>query len=165
IDRYGTASAKGSFNAGSPKRFADINVVFRNIELPSYTPYSGKFVGRAISSGKLSVTLRYRIDKGTMRGDNTLVINKIEMGREIESNSSVSLPLEFAIALLEDSDGIIDIDMPHIQKTYRASPHAPEAFRHTPDKEPRSLWAVPVILRFCTWDRQNRREIYRVCYS
>ncbi len=112
IDRYGTASAKGSFNAGSPKRFADIDVVFRNIELPSYTPYSGKFVGRAIRSGKLSVTLRYRIDQGTMRGDNTLVINKIEMGREIESNSSVSLPLEFAIALLEDSDGIIDIDMP-----------------------------------------------------
>lgn len=112
IDRYGTARAEGSLNTGAPKRFSDIRVAFRNIELPSYTPYSGKFVGRAIDNGKLSVTLRYRINNSAMHGDNSLVINRIEMGREIESNSSVSLPLDFAIALLEDSDGVIDIDMP-----------------------------------------------------
>jgi len=112
IDRYGSAKAEGSLNAGDPKGFTDIGVNFRNIELKSYTPYSGKFVGRAIDSGKLSVTLRYRIVNGAMQGDNGLVINKIVMGKDIESNDSVSLPLDFAIALLEDRDGVIDIDMP-----------------------------------------------------
>ncbi|UFS62665.1 DUF748 domain-containing protein [Sulfurimonas sp. HSL-3221] len=112
IDEYGTAKAEGSLNTGDPKAFTDIGVNFRNIELKSYTPYSGKFVGRAIDSGKLSVTLRYRIVKGAMQGDNGMIINKIVLGDSIESNDSVSLPLDFAIALLEDRDGVIDIDMP-----------------------------------------------------
>ncbi|WP_345988703.1 DUF748 domain-containing protein [Sulfurimonas sp. HSL1-2] len=112
IDEYGAAKAEGSLNTGDPKAFTDIGVNFRNIELKSYTPYSGKFVGRAIDSGKLSVTLRYRIVKGAMQGDNGMVINKIMLGDTIESNDSVSLPLDFAIALLEDRDGVIDIDMP-----------------------------------------------------
>ncbi|WP_345985666.1 DUF748 domain-containing protein [Sulfurimonas sp. HSL-1656] len=112
IDEYGAAKAEGSLNTGDPKAFTDIGVNFRNIELKSYTPYSGKFVGRAIDSGKLSVTLRYRIVRGAMQGDNGMVINKIMLGDTIESNDSVSLPLDFAIALLEDRDGVIDIDMP-----------------------------------------------------
>lgn len=112
IDRYATAKAQGSFNIGDPKAYTDISVAFRNLDLSSYTPYSGKFVGRAIDTGKLGVTLHYRILNSAMKGDNSVVINRIELGRDIESNSSVSLPLDFAIALLEDSDGIIDIDMP-----------------------------------------------------
>lgn len=112
IDKYGVAKADGSLNTANPKDFTDIGVAFRNIELSSYTPYSGKFIGRAIDQGKLSVTLRYKIVEGKMQGDNGLVINRIELGRDIESADAVSLPLEFAIALLEDSDGVIDIDMP-----------------------------------------------------
>lgn len=112
IDRYATAKAQGSFNIGDPKSYTDISVAFRNLDLSSYTPYSGKFVGRAIDTGKLGVTLHYRILNSAMKGDNSVVINRIELGRDIESNSSVSLPLDFAIALLEDSDGVIDIDMP-----------------------------------------------------
>jgi hypothetical protein len=112
IDRYGTAKAEGSLNTGDPKAFTDIGVVFRNIDLKSYTPYSGKFVGRAIDQGKLFVTLRYRIVDGKMKGDNGLVINKIVLGKEIKSSDAISLPLDFAIALLEDRDGVIDIDMP-----------------------------------------------------
>ncbi len=112
VDRYGVAKAEGSLNPESPKAYTDIGVTFRNITLKTYTPYSGKFVGRAIDAGKLSVTLRYKIIDGAMQGENAMVINKIAMGKRIESNASVSLPLDFAIALLEDRDGVIDIDMP-----------------------------------------------------
>lgn len=112
IDMYGAAKAEGSLNTGNPKAFTDIGVKFRNIDLTSFTPYTGKFVGRAIDRGKLSVALRYHIVQSQMKGDNAVVINRIEMGDSVESNESVSLPLDFAIALLEDSDGVIDIDMP-----------------------------------------------------
>ena len=112
IDRYGVAKAEGSLNAADPKAYTDINLAFRNIDMHSLTPYSGKFVGRAIDTGKLTVALRYRIVKGKMKGENGLVIEKIELGKKIESEDAVSLPLDFAIALLEDRDGVIDIDMP-----------------------------------------------------
>ena len=112
VDRYGTAKAEGSLNTGDPKAYTDINLAFRNINLKTYTPYSGKFVGRAIDKGKLFVTLRYRIIDGKMKGDNGLVINKIVLGRKIKSDDAINLPLELAIALLEDREGVIDIDMP-----------------------------------------------------
>jgi len=112
VDRYGVARAEGSLNAGDPKAYTDIGVQFRNIDLKSYTPYSGKFVGRAIDAGKLSVTLRYQITDAKMKGDNGLVINNIRLGGDIKSKDAVSLPLGLAIALLEDSDGVIDLDMP-----------------------------------------------------
>ena len=112
IDQYGVAKAEGSLNTGAPKTYTDIGVQFRNIDLSSASPYSGEFVGRAIDAGKLSVTLRYAISNGAMQGDNGLVVDKIALGENIENNSSMPLPLDFAIALLEDGDGVIDIDMP-----------------------------------------------------
>jgi len=112
IDRYGVAKADGSLNAADPKTFTDISLAFRNIDMHSLTPYSGKFVGRAIDTGKLTVALRYKIVKGKMKGENGLVVEKIALGKTIESKDAVSLPLDFAIALLEDRDGVIDIDMP-----------------------------------------------------
>jgi hypothetical protein len=112
IDRYGVARAEGSLNAADPKTYTDINLAFRNIDLHSLTPYSGKFVGRAIDTGKLTVARRYKIVDGKMKGANGIVIDKIVLGRKIKSKDAVSLPLDFAIALLEDRDGVIDIDMP-----------------------------------------------------
>jgi len=112
IDRYGVARAGGSLNTAAPKAFTDISLAFRNIDLHSLTPYSGKFVGRAIDQGKLTVALRYKIVKSKMKGENGLVINQIKLGKTVKSKDAVSLPLDFAIALLEDRDGVIDIDMP-----------------------------------------------------
>ncbi|NPA59413.1 MAG: hypothetical protein GXO30_02940, partial [Epsilonproteobacteria bacterium] len=45
-------------------------------------------------------------------GKNSIIVKKIKLGDEIKDENSSSLPLGFAIALLEDGDGIIDIDMP-----------------------------------------------------
>ncbi|HYD33149.1 MAG TPA: hypothetical protein VEA39_01155, partial [Methylophilaceae bacterium] len=38
--------------------------------------------------------------------------NKLKLGDRVESPDAVNLPLDLAIALLEDSDGIIDLDLP-----------------------------------------------------
>jgi hypothetical protein len=76
------------------------------------TPYSGKFAGRRIDAGKLSVDLGYKIKQQQLVGDNKFVINKIKLGEKIESEDAADLPLDLAIAILEDSDGVIDLDLP-----------------------------------------------------
>jgi hypothetical protein len=76
------------------------------------TPYSGKFAGRKIDSGKLSVDLKYKIDKSQLAGDNQIVVERLSLGEKIESPDAVDLPLDLAVALLEDSNGVIDLGLP-----------------------------------------------------
>jgi uncharacterized protein involved in outer membrane biogenesis len=112
VDQYGSANIDGMLVAANPKKKTDITVDFRNLALNSYSPYSAKFVGQKIDEGKLFVKLGYKIDDSQMLGENSLVIKKIKLGDDVESEEAISLPLGLAIALLEDSDGVIDIDMP-----------------------------------------------------
>ena len=112
VDDYGTANVDGELNTSDPKAFTNISVVFRNVEMSRLTPYSGKFAGRKIDSGKLSVDLKYKIDKSQLAGDNKLVVERLTLGEKVQSPEAVDLPLDLAIALLEDSSGVIDLGLP-----------------------------------------------------
>ncbi|HSM90329.1 MAG TPA: DUF748 domain-containing protein, partial [Desulfobacterales bacterium] len=112
VDEYGTSKIDGELNSSDPKAFTDISVVFRNVEMSRLTPYSGKFAGRKIDSGKLSVDLKYKIDKSQLAGDNQIVVERLTLGEKVESPDAVDLPLDLAVALLEDSNGVIDLGLP-----------------------------------------------------
>jgi hypothetical protein len=112
VDRYGTANIDGEFDASDPKTFTDIGVVFSNLEMSRLTPYSGTFAGRKIDSGKLSLDLKYKIDKHQLKGDNQFVVERLTLGEKVQSPDAVSLPLDLAVALLEDADGVINLGLP-----------------------------------------------------
>jgi len=112
VDEYGLARAEGSLEPFHPTDFMDLTVIFRNVEMPALSPYSATFAGRRIASGKLSLDLKYRIDKGQLAGDNRVVLEKFTLGERVESPGAINLPLDFAIALLTDSNGKIDLAMP-----------------------------------------------------
>ncbi len=110
IDKYGSMKVDGSLNSANPKEFTDLDVNFRNLALKNMSPYSANFAGRKIDDGKLFLSLKYKIVKSQILGKNSIIIKKIKLGDEFKGESS--LPLSLAVALLEDSDEIIDIDMP-----------------------------------------------------
>jgi Domain of Unknown Function (DUF748) len=112
VDEYGTAKIDGELNTSDPKAFTNISVVFRNVEMTRLTPYSGRFAGRKIDSGKLSVDLKYLIQKAQLAGENQILVERLTLGEKIPSPDAVNLPLDLAIALLEDSNGVIDIGLP-----------------------------------------------------
>ncbi|MCU0561421.1 MAG: DUF748 domain-containing protein [Desulfobacterales bacterium] len=112
VDEYGTARIDGELNTSDPKAFTNIGLAFRNLEMSRLTPYSGKFAGRKIDSGKLTVDLKYKIDKARLAGENQIVVERLKLGGKVESPDAVDLPLDFAIALLEDSNGVIDLGLP-----------------------------------------------------
>jgi len=112
VDEYGTARIEGELNTSDPKAFTDISVMFRNVEMSNLTPYSGKFAGRKINSGKLTVDLKYKIDQSRLAGDNQIVVESLKLGEKVASPEAVDLPLDFAIALLEDTKGVIDLGLP-----------------------------------------------------
>jgi hypothetical protein len=112
VDKYGSMKLKGNIQTKQPKKYTDMALSFRNLNLHSLSGYSAEFAGYKIKKGKLFLDLAYKINDSKMRGDNSLIIKKIELGDEIEDENITKLPLGLAIALLEDNDGIIDIKMP-----------------------------------------------------
>ncbi len=112
VDQYGTNRIEGEINFFAPKKFTDISFIFENLEMTNLAPYSAKFAGRKIDSGKLSLDLEYFIEDSRLQSHNAFVIEALVLGDKVESPDAVSLPLDLAIALLKDSRGIIDISLP-----------------------------------------------------
>lgn len=112
VDEYGSARIRGSVQPFNATDFTDLKLIFRNVEMSRLTPYSGKFAGREIESGKLSVDLEYKIKQRQLTGENNFVINRLKLGERVESPDAVNLPLDLAIALLQDGNGLIDLDLP-----------------------------------------------------
>jgi hypothetical protein len=112
VDRYGRAKVSGTLYISDYKRSSEIDVVFQHVEMANITPYSGRFAGREIKSGKLSTDLKYQIQDGKLVGDNKIIVDNLVLGEHVNSPDAVNLPLDLAVALLSDSDGRIDIGLP-----------------------------------------------------
>ncbi len=112
VDEYGSSNIKGEINSFNPKEHTDISVIFSNVDMSNLTPYSGKFAGRKIDSGKLSLDLQYKIENSQLLSQNKIVIDTLKLGEKVESPDAMNLPLDLAIALLRDSNGVIDMDLP-----------------------------------------------------
>jgi hypothetical protein len=112
VDEYGMARAVGHVELGNPTNSLDMRVQFRNVEMTRLTPYMATFAGRKIESGKLSLDLQYKIKQRQLQGENQVIMDKLTLGERVESPTAKDLPLDLAIALLQDSDGRIDLGLP-----------------------------------------------------
>jgi hypothetical protein len=92
-----------------PRLNHDMQLQFRNLPLSDSNPYFMAFAGRHILGGRLDLTLNYKSVDGQLKGQNRFVIKKIELGEEVPEFTGKRLPLGLAVALLEDSDDVIDV--------------------------------------------------------
>ncbi len=112
VDAYGQAKVRGRLQPFRATHATDVTLDLRNLDLASVSPYSGKFAGRTIESGRLDAKLDYKIQKAQMQGDNQFTITRLKLGPHVDSPDAVNLPLDLAIAVLENSQGVIDINLP-----------------------------------------------------
>ena len=112
VNEYGAATIRGSLDVFDPKQLMDLELDFRNIEMPDLTPYTVKFAGREIANGSLDVDLSWSIRDSQLEANNRMVINDLELGEKVESAEALSLPLDLAVALLTDAEGRIDLAVP-----------------------------------------------------
>ncbi|MEA3413589.1 MAG: DUF748 domain-containing protein [Pseudomonadota bacterium] len=112
VDEYGSAKIEGKLEPLSPTQYTDVTMDFRNVEMTSLSPYTIKFAGREIDSGKLSLDLEYKIDKSQLQGENRIVLDSLTLGEKVESPDAMNLPLNLAVALMKDANDQIDIGLP-----------------------------------------------------
>lgn len=106
------AKINGSLDYKNIEQNTQINMLFKNIATKNLTPYSSEFIGRKIDGGKLTLDLNYKIIESKLDATNKIIIHKIQLGETIKSENSISVPIDLAIALLEDSNGVIDLSLP-----------------------------------------------------
>jgi len=112
VDKYAPVTIKGDINPLTQDKFTEIEVLFKGIELTTFTPYSGKFAGYKIEKGKLSLELDYKLSKSELIAENRVVLDQLTLGEETDSEDATSLPVNFALSLLKDSNGVIDFNLP-----------------------------------------------------
>jgi hypothetical protein len=112
VDEFGLARIRGELNPFAPRNNTEVNMVFKNVDMVSVSPYSMKFAGYKIAEGKISLDLQYKIRDSKLEGSNQIVIDKLTLGERVDSPDALKLPLQLAIAILKDSDGRIDLGLP-----------------------------------------------------
>jgi uncharacterized protein involved in outer membrane biogenesis len=81
VDKYGSTKLKGSINSANPKEFTDLSFNFKNLELNAMSGYSSSFAGYEIDSGKLYLDLGYKIAHSQLKGENSVIIKQIKLGK------------------------------------------------------------------------------------
>jgi len=109
---YAPLDITGRLDPLKDNRFVDLTISFKNIELPKFNVYSKKYLGYEIEKGKLILDLHYNIDGDKLNSSNRVLFDQLTLGKKVDSKDAPSLPLEFAISLLKNPKGKIDLDLP-----------------------------------------------------
>jgi len=111
IGEAGMARMEGSIHAWEPTQETRLDLTFHNLKIPDYSPYTVEFAGRKVAKGTMDLSLGYTIKERQLDGHNNLILRDVKLGEKIGSSSAMDLPLQLAMSLLEDSDGVIDLDL------------------------------------------------------
>ncbi len=112
---YGVSSPLdivGTINPLAQKKFADVAISFKDIELSNFTPYSSRYIGYKIEKGKLVLDLEYTIDGNALKSSNRVRLDNLSLGDQVPGKKPINLPLGLAISLLKNRDGQINLDVP-----------------------------------------------------
>jgi hypothetical protein len=112
IDQYSPVAINGSMNLLAYDRQTNMHLMFRNIDLPVFNPYSGRYAGYAIAKGKLTTDITYKIENRALQADHHIIIDQLKWGQATASKEAVPMPIRLATTLLKDKNGVIDIHLP-----------------------------------------------------
>ena len=102
----------GQLNPLAQPLALDVRGLVHDLELPPLSPYAVKYAGYGITRGKLDVDVHYQVEPdGQLNASNRIVLRQLAFGERPEG-ATASLPVKLAAALLSDSNGVIDVDLP-----------------------------------------------------
>ncbi|MES2148764.1 MAG: DUF748 domain-containing protein [Pseudomonadota bacterium] len=105
-------SINGRINPLKRDLSLDLKAEVHGMELSSLSAYSDKYVGYDIEKGKLTFEVSYQLEKRQLKSENRLILDQLTFGNESSNPNATKLPVRFAVALLSDRNGVIDISVP-----------------------------------------------------
>jgi hypothetical protein len=112
VDDGAPLKITGQLHPLGPRLYTDIQGSAKGIELTRLTPYAARYAGYAIEKGSLSMTVHYKIDGGKLEAQNQIFLDQLTFGEKVDSPDATKLPVLFAVSLLKNRHGEIDINLP-----------------------------------------------------
>lgn len=112
VDGTGPVAITGKLDPLGAKKFVELKVDFKNVDLVPLSPYAGKFAGYELARGKLVVDTKVLLDDRKIDATNVVTLNQFTFGAATNSREATALPVRLGVALLKDLDGKIVIDLP-----------------------------------------------------
>ncbi|PLW70107.1 DUF748 domain-containing protein [Pseudohalioglobus lutimaris] len=112
VDGYAPVALLGSAVPFADTPELDLELTFKGVDMVLLSPYSGTYAGHSIERGLLSLDLGYSLENNRLKGNNQIVIDQLKLGDKVDSDKALDLPLELALALLTDMNGVIDLKIP-----------------------------------------------------
>ncbi len=109
LNKRGTLVAEVGFNPLNPM---DINVDYtiKDFQLSDLNIYSKYYMGFPVVYGDMYYKSHTEIIKNQITSENKLIIQNVELGGK--TRGLYDLPMKFALFLLKDKNGIINLDIP-----------------------------------------------------
>lgn len=102
----------GRMNIFPEERYANLRLALNGYDMPSLSPYAGKYLGYTLKKGKLSLNLEYEVYENKLDGRNEIILDQFTLGDKVESPQAISLPIRFVTNFLKGRDGKIKLDLP-----------------------------------------------------
>jgi len=118
VGLHGTMDGHSPFTlAGTIHPLADdlkLDLVFslKNGEMTPGSSYAAKYVGYPIHQGQLSIEAHYTVNQSVLKAENKVRLQQLRLGAKSNSPDATTLPVKLAIALLQDRDGVLTLDVP-----------------------------------------------------
>ncbi len=112
LDQTAPVEIAGRLNPLARDLDLDLKAAATDIELPPMSPYAMKYAGYGIEKGKLSVDVRYRVERRKLSAENHVQLNQLTFGEKVDSPTATKLPVLLAVSLLKDRHGVIDVNLP-----------------------------------------------------
>lgn len=112
VDGYAPVSLKGEIAPLASPIDLDLRLTFDGVDMALLSPYAGTYAGYKIDRGLLDLDLHYSLADNKLQGDNSIRIEKLKLGDKTGSDKALDLPLQLALAILTDSNGVIDLAVP-----------------------------------------------------
>ncbi len=87
----------------------NITVALSDYDMTNIAPFTGRYLGYAVESGKLSVDSRIGIDGSMLDSESRIRASNFFLGDSVSSDQASKAPIKLGLAVLRDRGGMIDL--------------------------------------------------------
>ena len=105
-------SVTGVLNPVITPIYSDLAISVNGMELVPLTPYTLKNLAYPIEKGRLYADVTFKTEDWKLDAKNKFFIEQLELGRKDKRPDAPNIPVEFGLALLQDSNGDMQLNLP-----------------------------------------------------